>query len=883
MKFGISWKRFRLRLRYLAQRSERQQLLWEEMDFHIESMTQDLVDRGMSEHDARAAAHRKFGNMTQKSEEARSTWIARWFGDLAQDLRYSFRGMRRDAGFAAFTILIAGLGIGASSTVFSVVNALLLRPLPFPEPDRLIWVTNGNDSTSTQAEHFLDLQELNRSFSDLAGYGDYGVGDRQLTGTDEPERLTSVPVTGNFFAVLGVQPAIGRGFTTEECQGKFSAPPAMLLSDRFWRRRFDSDPNVVGRKVTLDNQPVTVAGVLPPSFDFGSVFAPGTQVDIFVPWPLKDKTKPQGNTTRIIGRLKPSVTVQAAQAEFTLLAKQLETQHPVPERNTIRPRLSPLRQHVSGRVTPALFVLAYAVGVVMLIVCANLSNLQLARLGTRQKEMAMRASLGAGRFRLLRQIITESVTLSCCGAALGLLLAVVGTRQLAHLTAFNLPLLENVRMDGSALAFTLLAAIATGILFGLLPALQVSALSLREGLQDGNRGSSSGKRHAWIRNGLVVSELAFACILLVGAGLLIRSFLRVLDVDLGFRPERAAALRIDPSFQISSAAQQNSFVDDVLQRTRSVPGIVAAGITDVLPLRDDRGWAISVRGQVYKKGHPEPFIRVVSDGYFEAAGIPLRAGRVFTERDRASSQPVVIVNETMARTVWPGESPLGQTITNYVGDRVLGMVVGVVADVRHSAMEQASGPELYLAMRQTGDYAAMQLVVRTALPPESLAAGIRTALRPIDPNLPVRAFVTFQDLVDRSVSPRRFLVLLLTGFAGFALLLASLGIYAVISYSVSQRVQEIGIRMALGASATNLQSHILLHTLGLAALGLALGMAASRALVGVLGSMLFGVTSGDPVTFVAMGALLIVVAALAGYFPARRASRIDPMVALRAS
>ena len=884
MRAGSGWKRFRRRLRYWLDHSERQRLLWEEMEFHIESMTQELAAQGVSEPDARAAARRKFGNMTLQSEEARSTWIARWMSDLAQDLRYSFRGMRRDAGFAAFTILIAGLGIGASSTVFSVVNALLLRPLPFRDPGRLVWVTNGNDFTSTQAEHYSDLRELNRSFSDLAGFGVYGVGDRQLTGTGEPERLTSVPVTGNFFPLLGVQPAIGRGFTTEECQGRYSAPPAMLLSYSFWRRRFDSDPNVVGRKVTLDNQPVTVVGVLPASFDFGSVFAPGTQIDIAVPWPLTDKTKPQGNTMKLIGRLKPGVTVRGAQAEFTLLAKQLESQHPTPERNPIRPRLSPLRRHVSGRVTPALFVLAYAVGVVMLIVCANLSNLQLARLGTRQKEMAMRAALGAGRFRLLRQMITESVTLSCCGAALGLVLAVVGTRELAHLTAFNLPLLESVRIDGSALLFTLLAAVSTGVLFGLLPALQVSAFSLREGLQDFNRGSSGGKRHGWVRDGLVVSELAFACILLVGAGLLIRSFLRVLDVDLGFRPERAAALRIDPSFRISALEQQNSFVDDVLHRARSVPGIVAAGITDVLPLRDDRGWAVSAKGQVYQKGYqPEAFIRVVSDGYFEAAGISLRAGRVFTERDRMSSEPVVVINETMARTLWPNENPLGQTVTNYGGQQVLGVVVGVVADVRHEALEKAGGLELYLPMRQTGDYAAMQLVVRTTLPPESLAAGIRTALRPIDPNLPVREFVTFQDLVDRAVSPRRFLVLLLAGFAAFALILASLGIYAVISYSVNQRVQEIGIRMALGESATDLQRRIVLRTLALAALGLALGMAGSRVFSSALGSLLFGITTGDPVTFIEVGTLLIVVAAIAGYVPAWKASRIDPMVALRSN
>ncbi len=815
--------------------------------------------------------------MTQKSEESGGVWWVRWWSDLAQDLHYSFRGMRRDAGFTAFAILIAGLGIGASSTVFSVVNALLLRALPFRDPGRLIWIANGTDY-ATQTEHYSDLRQLNQSFSDLAAYAGYGVGDRELTGTGEPERLTSVPVTGNFFAVLGVQPAIGRSFTTEECQGRFAAPPAMLLSYSFWRRRFASDPSVVGRKLTLNNQPVNVVGVLPASFDFGSIFAPGTAIDIFVPWPLADDTKPHGNTMRIIGRLKPGATVPGAQAEFTILGKQLESQHP--ERNPISPKLVPLEQHVSGPVSPALFVLACAVGVVMLIVCANLSNLQLAKLGRRQKEMAMRAALGAGRSRLLRQMLTESVALSCCGAVLGLVVAVVGTRELAHLHAFNLPLLESVQIDGSALLFTLLAAVATGVLFGLLPALRVAVLSLREGMQDGSRSSSGGKRHAWLRDGLVVSEVAFTCVLLVGAGLLIRSFVRVLDVRLGFQPERAAALRIDPSFRISNFPQQNSFIDDALRRARSVPGILAAGITDVLPLRDDRAWAVGARGQVYAGGRrPEAFIRVVTDGYFEAAGVPLRLGREFAETDRASSERVVVINETLARTLWPGQSSLGQVITTDGGRTV----VGVVADVRHAALEKAGGSEMYLPMRQTADYSAMQLVVRTALPPDSLAAGIRAALRPIDPNLPVREFVTFQDLVEKAVSPRRFLVLLLAGFAAFALVLASLGIYAVISYSVSQRVQEIGIRMALGASPAELQRRILLRTFGLAAVGLALGMASSRALSYTLGSLLFGVTSGDPVTYVGGGALLMVVAAVAGYIPAWRASRIDPMVALRSN
>jgi predicted permease len=872
MRFGVGWKR----LRYLARRSERERLLWEEMEFHISSMIEELVAQGMSEPEAIAAAYRKFGNMTQKSEEVRATWIAQWINDAWQDLKHAFRGMRRDAGFTTFVILIAGLGIGASSTIFSVVNALLLRPLPFPDAERLVWI--ANQEWSTQVSQFLDLRRQNKSFSDLAGFAGVGVGNTKLTGTGEPERLTSSPVTRNFFTLLGVQPMIGRSFTEEECQGKFGNPPAAVLSYGFWQRRFASDPNAVGQKLTLDSKPVTVVGVLPASFDFAGIFAPGTPVDVFIPWPVTEETNGYGNTLQAIGRLMPDATAQNAQAEFTLLAKQLEIDHP--ERNPVKPRLTPLQRHVNGRVSPALIVLACAVGVVMLIVCANLSNLQLARLATRQKEMAMRATLGAGRFRLLRQMLTESVALSCCGAALGLILSVAGTRAIAHLDAFNIPLLASVRLDGAALGFTLLAALLTGILFGLLPALQVPSFAVGEALKDGSRGSSAGRGHAWVRNALVVSEIAFACTLLVGAGLVIRSFLCVLNVNPGFQPEGVATLRIDPNFQFSGLAQQNTYIDDVLARVRLLPGVRAAGVADILPLGGDRSWQVSAKGQVYPKGqHPEAFMRVVSDGYFESAGIRLLAGRLFTERDRASSEQAAIVNETLARTLWPGQNAVDQIVTQDGGRRV----VGVVADVRHESLESVGGSELYRPMRQTLDYSAMNLVVRTVTPREQLAAAVRAALRPLDPNLPIGKFDTLQALVDKALSPRRFLVVLLAGFAGFALLLAALGIYAVISYSVNQRVHEIGIRMALGASATRLKNGVLLHTLGLVALGLAVGMAASEALTGALESMLFGVTPGDPATFIEVGTLLIAVAAVAGYIPAWKASRIDPMAALRSS
>jgi predicted permease len=847
-----------------------------ELQSDLELEKEEQRERGLSSKEAHYAALRAFGNPTLIREQTRATWSWSWLEAFASDLKYGLRGMCRNPGSTVFAILIVGLGIGGASTVFSVVNALLLRPLPFRDPGQLVWISNG-ENYSTQPEHYSDLREQNQSFSDLEGWsGAYNSGDKELTGSGEPERLTSVPVTENFFALLGVQPVIGRSFTKEECQGKYSAPPAMLLSSSFWRRRFASDPNVVGQKLTLNNQPVTIVGVLPASFDFASVFAPGIPIDVFIPWPLTDTTKPAGNSMAMVGRLKPGVTVQSAQAELTVLGKQLVSQHP--ERNPVSPRLLPLEQHVSGQVRPALVVLMCAVGVVMLIVCANLSHLQLARMGARQKEMAIRAALGAGRFRLLRQVLTESVALSCCGAALGLLLAFAGTRGLAHLTAFNLPLLESVRVDGSTLAFTLLSAVASGLLFGLAPALQVPAYKLREGLQDAGRESSGSSRHGWFRDGLVVSQFALACVLLVGAALLVQSFLRVMAVNLGFQPEHAAALRIDPGARIPNLAQQNSYIDDALQRARAVPGISAAGISDILPLDGDRGWQVGAKGQVYDKNHhPEAFIRVVTDGYFQAMGIQLKSGREFTKSDRAASEPVVMVNETLARTLWPGQDAVGQMMTQDGGR----LVVGVVADVHHGGPERLGGSEMYLPMRQTGDYASMRLVVRTVLPPDSLAAGIRTALRPIDPSLPVTEFQTLQGLVDKVVSPRRFLVMLLSGFAGFALLLASLGIYALISYSVNQRTKEIGIRMAMGASSWLVQRDVLTKTLRLALAGVALGTLGSFALSKWIQSLLFATTPTNPAVFSGVGLLLCAVALVAAYIPARRASRIEPLQALR--
>jgi predicted permease len=803
-----------------------------------------------------------------------------WLDGLLRDLRYSLRSIRRDAGFATFAILIVGLGIGASSTLFSVVNALLLRPLPFRDPQRLVWVTNydvaGLSGQTTQVGHLNDLREQNRSFTDMAGYfAFYGVGDNVLQG-ETPERLSSVPVSCNFFPVLGVEPEIGRQFTAQECT--WHGPKTVLLSHGFWERRFASDRSIVGRKLTIDGDPVTVAGVLPAWFDFSSIFAPGSHIDLFAPFPLTAETNRWGNTMAIVARLKPGVTVAGAQAEIKVLAGHITQAHP--ERNGFEGHVTPLAEHVSGRMRPALWVLAGAVGVVMLIVCANLSNLLLARTAARQKEIAIRTALGAGQWRLIRQMLTEGLALSCCGAALGVLLALAGTRALAHLDAINIPLLANVRTDGEALAFTLLMAMATGILFGLAPALQVPAMALHDALKDSNRGSTEGQGRGWVRGALVVSEIAFACVLLVGAGLLIRSFLKVLDVNLGFRPERVASLRVDPAQDFKTQEAANAYFDEVLRRARSVPGGVSAGLTDALPLGRNRSWGVGVKGKTFPKGqNPDAFVRVVSDGYIGAMGIPLRAGRDLTERDGASDDAVIMINETMARTLFPGEEALGKFIET---DKVR-RIVGVVGDVRHLALEQGAGMEFYQPVRQGRDWSSLDLVVRTTLPPEQFAGAIRAALKPIAPNLPGNDFRLVQQLVDKAVSPRRFVVLLLAGFALFALVLASLGIYGVISYSVGQRTQEIGIRMALGASAGNLQARIILQTLVLAAVGMALGAAGSWILARSLSGMLYETTAGDPGTFAGMLAVLAVVSGIAGYLPARRASRIDPAVALRAN
>jgi putative ABC transport system permease protein len=802
--------------------------------------------------------------------------------NFRRDVGYAFRTMRRDYGFTLFAILIVGLGVGASCTIFSVLNTILIRPLPFRDPGRLVWIANHTDDTNdmsgktVQVNYLLDYRKRNKSFEDLGAYmAFYGPGDAKLIGDGQPERLTSVPVTQNFFPLLGVEPQVGRQFSPEECI--WNGPRVAMLSDSLWRGRFGADPSIVGKALKFDGGPVTVVGVLPASFDFGTIFAPGTKVDMYEPFPLTPETNRWGNTLAIVGKLKPEARLGTAQAEAAILGPQLQRENP--KMNDFDPKLSTLPAHVCGKLRPALLVLASAVGVVMLIVCANLSNLLLARSAARQKEIAIRVALGAERRHLLGQILTESVLLSCSGAALGVALAFLGTRVLTQLSAMKIPLLTDVRVDGAALGFAVLIAVATGLLFGLAPAWSASEVTLHDALKDSNRGSSQGRGHAWMRSALVVAEVSLACVLLTGAGLLIRSFLHVLDVNLGFTPDHATALRIDPNDSYKTQEQKNAYFTEALHDVMNVAGIQAAGLSDALPLGWNRSWGFAAKGAQYKAGqYPEGFPRIISEGYFHAMGIPFKAGRDFTERDTKGALNVIILNETAARTLFPGQDPIGQIV---LADQPERTVVGVVGDVRHMTLEEGSGNEFYIPMRQTQDYGVVDLVVRSSLPTMELAPRLREALRPIEPNLPTSNLRTMQTVVDRAASPRRFVVILLGGFAAFALILASLGIYAVISYSVNQRKNEIGIRMALGASPATVRQLILGETMRLAGIGAAIGFVGALFATRLAASLLYGVTAADPVTFGGMIAVLGGVAALAGYLPAMRAARIEPVTLLR--
>ena len=800
---------------------------------------------------------------------------------LAQDARYAFRTFRRNPGFALVAVLILALGIGANVAVFSVVNTILLRPLPFHDPQQLAWFAGNNGSgglseTTYQVPAYEAYQRSNRSFQELTAFVPYySLSETKLMGRGEPKPVSFVWVAGNFFQTLGIQPALGRLFTPDESVK--GGRPAVVLSYAFWQRQFGANPAVVGESIRLDQDLVTVVGVLPATFDFGAVFAPGSKMDFFRPFSMDD-FRTWGHMVSVVGRLQPGVTVAQAQAECNVLFPQLKGDgHPYWDTD-VATTLSTLKDYVNGKLRRSLIVLWCAVGLILLIVCVNLSNLLLARAATRSKEFAMRTALGAGRGRLIRQLLTESLMLSGIAAVLGLGFAYAATSYLAHQGSIALPLLSGVRVDAAALGWTVLITGLAAALFGIAPGLKLSASNLQESHKDAGPAMSEGRKHERVRATLVISEVALACVLLIGAGLLFRSFLRVLDVDLGFQPDHAAAIKIDYD-DGGDRTRRGVILQEILRRVKALPGIEAAGVADMLPLDRNRSWGLAAKGIVEsKEKNYDAFVYIVTPGYLSAMGMHLREGRDFSWQDTSKSEPVIIINEAAARREWPGENPLGHLAQGIgSGDT---RVVGVIADVRESSLEDSSSPEVYVPTTQATPEGA-ELVVRTKLPPDALAASVMNTLRSLNPGQPATEFRPIQQLVDHAVSPRRFFVLLVAAFAVLGVVLASLGIYGVISYAVTRQTQEIGIRMALGATAARVQAGIIAKTLRLALLGIAIGTVASFAVARGIASLLFGTEPTDPATFAGMILLLSAVAFVAGYIPARRASRINPMTALR--
>ncbi|HXP11843.1 MAG TPA: ABC transporter permease [Acidobacteriaceae bacterium] len=871
------------RVRSFFHKPERDSELDAEMAAHLELATEENLRQGMSADEARRRAMVRFGGLTQAKEQHGEARGLPWLDVLMQDVRFTCRTLGRDRGFTFVAVIILGLGIGANITVFSVVNTILLRPLPFPNPQQLVRIltknTAGGESSMTYStDATQEFQRSNRSFASVSGYFAFsGPDNLKLGGGGQPMPVTGLMVGGNFFETLGVEPSLGRLFTPEECL--HNSRPVVLLSHAFWKRQYRSDPGIVGQAIDLNKTPVTVIGVLPASFDFGSVFSPGFKVDMYGPVIYED-IRDEGNTMALIGRLKPGVSVAQAQAEVDLLFPNLPFNLRHPEYGGgYTGRLLSLKDYVSGKLRRSLIVLWCAVGLILLIVCVNLSNLLLARGAARSKEFAMRTALGAGRGRLVRQLLTESLMLSLAGALLGLGLAFGITAYLAHQGTIALPLLSSVRIDGAALAWTLLVAVAAAVFFGLVPSLRISSSNLQEALKDSGHGSSGGKRHEGLRSALIVSEIALACVLLVGAGLLLRSFLRILDVDLGFEPSRAASIALDYDDK-GDAAKRSAIWQEVLRRTQAIPGVEAVGITDNLPMSRNRSWGIQEKGKNYRPGELEDtFVYIVSPGYLKAIGMHLLRGRDISWDDLSRKEGVAIINETVARRLWPGQDPVGRL---GVAGGMDVRVIGVVADVHESSVEGNPGWQMYLsgAVPQFGPDGAL-LVVRSKVAPESLSSSVMSTLRDINPGQPAVEFRPIQQLVDHAVSPRRFFVLLVGVFAALGLILASLGIYGVISYSVTQRTQEIGIRMALGATQARVQAGVLGKTLLLASIGIATGTVASLVIANLIASLLFGTTARDEGTFLAMILLLLLVSLLAGYLPARRASRIHPMIALR--
>jgi putative ABC transport system permease protein len=803
-------------------------------------------------------------------------------GGLAQDGASALRTIGRSPALFVLLALMIAIGVGATTTVYSVLRPLLLAPLPFEDPDALVWIGNEGERESlstvtSRSGNLRDFRALSSSFEGLSGYdGFFDKSAYTLLGGGRPEQVLGVAVAHDFLDVLGVTPLLGRGFTVAE--GQWGGPPAILLTHGFWRRRFAADPGVVGTTVVVNGAAREVVGVLPPSFDFSSVFSPTVRVDILLPFPVSDETDRKGNTMFFIGRLRPGVTPAAAQAELDrIMEGLLEAQ---PERWGLGARVEPLQAHIAGPFRPALLLLVGASAAVLLIVCFNVANVLLARSPARGREVAVRKALGATRGRIVRQLLLESLAFAIAGGLAGAGLAVLTSRFVSGMTGVNIPLLDRVTVDGTALAFAFGAAVLAGLFAGLAPALQVAEGRESDTLRAASRGASGHRAGHRLREALVVAELAVACALLVAGGLLLRSFQAVLEVDLGFESADAVAWQLQPSRHFASIDEISGFYAQLTDRARAVPGVESAGLIDALPLGRNRSWGFR---RVEAPNEPAswhmPFPHLIDAGYLETMKIPVVAGRGITRYDTSDGPRVLLINETGAAAAFPEGSAVGRRVIS-VGDEPW-EIVGVVADVRHLRPESGPGTQLYFPIAQLWEYETLDLVVRSRLPAQTVAAAVSAALAELDPAMPTHDRWTLEATLDRSLSPRRFTLQILTAFAATALLLAALGIYGVLSQSVAERTREIGIRITLGASAGSVRTAVVGRTLLLAAVGTALGLGSALAGARMLESLLFGVPPTDPATLVTIAGTLLVVSALAGLLPALRASRTDALQVLR--
>ncbi|MEZ5402914.1 MAG: ABC transporter permease [Bryobacteraceae bacterium] len=864
----------------------------DELSFHAEAKTAELIAQGWRPEAARAEALRQLGDVDRIIREGavlgerrnRRQRFREFWSNRMDEVKFALRTLRKNPGFAVTAIAILALGIGANTAVFSVVNTLLLRPLPFAEPGRLVWLTADKALTAQVREaaglsgvtYTVDAYEAyraaNQSFESVTAYNPFfGNGDFTMTGAGEPQSVLGVMVEERFFQTLGIAPIQGRLFTHAETQQ--GGPGAAILSYGFWRRHFGGDPAVVGRSVVLAGEAVTIAGVMPRDFDFGSVFAPGLRADLYVPVNL-DRMRTWGNTLALVGRLKPGVTVGQAQAEADVLFPQLRAAHPN-WWGAYESTLSPLKDHVSGQFRRALLLLWGAVGLVQLLVCVNLSGLLVARGEARNREFALRAALGAGRGRLAMQWLAEGAILVSAGALAGIGLAIALVEALRRTGSLALPLLTDIRVDAASLGWTAAVAAAAAVIFAVAPALRMPVRQIQGVIKSGGHGLSGDRSTARVRNALVIAEVTLACVLLIGSGLLLRSLYNVLDVGLGFESEGASVVKVD--YPEGDRGRRTALLREALDRVSALPGVDAAGIADMLPLGRNRSWGFRAKGRTYPKELAQVArVRIVTPGYFEAMGIRLAEGRDFSWQD-AEGAVVAVVNQSAARVFWGGDDPLGR-------DAVIGgrdaRVIGIVEDVRGLSIEGAPGPEFYMLVAQAGPEGA-HLVIRSALPPQALAAPVIRTLRQLNPGQPAAEPRPLASIVDNAVAPRRFFVLLICAFGTMGLILAALGLYGVISYTVARRQQEIGIRMALGAGAGRVRRDVIGRAVALALAGIALGTAAGLAGGRWIESMLFGMKPADTLTMAAAAAVLVGAAALAAYIPARRASRINPIQALR--